>query len=162
MKTLMKLTLFTLLCIWLATATAQIQIKGNVITICDTLDVPTPSVVRITHISNGHTTDVYPNAKGKYRIPYWLEKNYVYSIRITDGTVERVVIFYGAAPEAVFPYQRILLDIDLTNVSNADRTLIFYYSEISCKYEHGHLDELNKFEHLMYAPWGRRSMPSKF
>lgn len=138
-------------------AEAQLHFKGKVTTTDSTV-----CQITITHASDGFSRVIYPNRKGNWKLPYWLQKNYDYSIRFTDGTVEKFVIIWGAAPEDVWIDQKILLDVNLTDLANADRTLIFYFSPITCMWENGYLDKLHTFEHLMYKPYSRRYAPAKY
>jgi len=141
MKTILKIIIFLVACVAIQSLRAQIEISGTIITTENS-----QAVITITHLSDGKMNTVDVNKRGKYAIPYLLQKGYDYAIRYTDLTVEKYVLIYAAAPEQFYPHGRLIIDVDLSTNTGED-TMIIYYDVSTHTYEIRpltHLAEINK------------------
>jgi hypothetical protein len=138
-------------------ARAQLKISGTVIS-------EGPVEIKLTHLSDGNTytlegtktrpmdKDGETTWKTKYSFPYGFEKNYEYAIRITDGTVEKTILIHGPVPEGIWPKQKYEVNIDLTDASSSDQTLVVYWSEIHDEYRGRPAYELERINSEAYQP----------
>jgi hypothetical protein len=158
MKSLLKWALFTAILIGLTMAcNAQLTLKGKLIS-------DSPAVVTLTHQSDGNSYPLYhlPQKKKvvdgqevyitKLRFPWPFEKNYTHSIVFEDGTVSKTIIIHGPVPEGIYPVQKLVLTVDLTDASNAGETLVIYWSEKHNEYWQRPLSELDKINDEAVEP----------
>jgi len=61
----------------------------------------------------------------KYSLPWDMSKDYNYTIKFTDGNVEKEIYIRGAAPDGIVPKQKFIIDIDLTD-STEDKLVVLW------------------------------------
>lgn len=153
----MKYLQIVLILLISSSALAQLKISGKVLS-------EGPVEITYGHASDGNRYTVLPYRmkepknsgelewQTSFKLPYWLEKNYSYALKFTDGTVEKLVIIHGPVPEGIWPKQKVFLDVDLKNLNNADETLVLYWSVIGDEYMARPLDEIDKINAESHRP----------
>jgi hypothetical protein len=66
--------------------------------------------------------------RSNYDLPWLIVKDYNHTIKVTDGTVEKIIFVQGDVPDNIIPKQTYQIDIDLTDDSNADMLLVVFWS----------------------------------
>lgn len=85
-----------------------------------------------THFFHLNTEEKMSNGqqvfRTKYEFPWDVVKDYNHTIKITDGTVEKILFVDGSVPEETLPKQKFILDIDLTDPESADMMIVVFWS----------------------------------
>jgi hypothetical protein len=155
--TRMRIWLLFALMLLCESSRAQLRLSGTVLS-------DGPVDITYAHASDGNRYSVpimktkevskgdFSEWKTKFKMPYWLEKNYSYAIRFTDGTVDKLVIIHGPVPEGIWPKQKVFLDINLLDSETAGETMVLYWSVIQDEYVARPLSEIERINAECYRP----------
>jgi hypothetical protein len=115
---------------------AQLTIKGTVLS-----ENPVKASVHIQGEKVEHDMYLYKKSdievggktvrRTRYDLPWAIVKDRNYTLRFTDGDIQKVMFVHGAVPSDIIPKQKYIIDIDLTQKDNADIMIVVFWSKIA-------------------------------
>ena len=136
---------------------AQLTIKGTVLS-----ENPVSASIHIQDERNDHHVYLYKKndievggrrvRRTKYELPWDIAKDRNYTLRFTDGSIQKVMFVHGAVPADIIPKQKYIIDIDLTNKENADVMIVIFWSKLADAFLAMPMTELDEIIRHSYDP----------
>lgn len=86
----------------------------------------------------------------KYSLPWSMSPEYNYTIKFTDGTVEKEIYVRGAVPNGLIPKQKFVIDIDLTD--DSEDKFVVMWSRVENSYVAIPLSEMELISEKGFTP----------